>query len=109
MSAAENPILNPEMTIPPDRLLEEETESSMRDSVAGWAGWLGERKTEIEQLILAGYERTRDASESLITNVRERSRRLKEERPMVLIGIIAGAAFAIGVGGAIWRARRSSR
>src|SRR5579864_8500839 len=103
MSAAENPILNPELTMPPDRLLEAETESSMRDSVAGWAGWLGERKTEIQQLILAGYERTRDASESLVADMRERSRRLKEERPMVLLGIIAGAAFAVGVAGAIWR------
>jgi hypothetical protein len=109
MSAAEDPILNPQLTMPPDRLLEEESGSPMSDSMADWAGWLGRRQTEIQQLFVVAYERTRDASESLVANVRERTRRLKEERPMVLLGIIAGVAFAAGIGGAVWRARRSNR
>jgi hypothetical protein len=107
MSAAENPIFNSAATSRTDRLLPEQTEQMLPTVVAGWAWWMGKTEEEIKDLFSLVYQRSSEASELLISEIRERSQRVREERPMTLLGVIAGSAFAAGIGAAIWKSRRS--
>ena len=106
MGAADRPILT-EVTMDPNHLLPEETASPLPEIMRNWGGGLGKMQSELRRRFWSAYKRTVDASESFIDGVQERGRALKQERPMMLLGIIAGMAFAAGVGIAVWRARES--
>jgi hypothetical protein len=107
MSAAENPILSPQGTPRPDRLLPEKTETRLPDAVAAWATWVGQTQSEIRELFALAYQRSREASSTFISEIRKGGRKMREEHPMTLLGIIAGSALAAGVAAGIWRSRRS--
>jgi hypothetical protein len=106
MGAPSRAIPLTEATMSPDRLLPEETTSHLPE-MGQWGASLGKMQSELRRKFWSAYERTMDASESFIDGVQERGRTLKEKRPMMLLGIIAGMAFAAGVGIAAWRARES--
>lgn len=102
MSAAENPIL------PPDRVYRfrhEEREQVLPSMVANWAWWMGKMQAEIEALFSHVSQRSRHSSEEMISSVQERGRRIRDERPLALVGVIAGSAFVIGFGLAVWKSR----
>lgn len=106
MSTAKNPIVDAQ-TPNPDRLLPKKAESSFDATLSDWVRWFGEIETEIQQVMTSAYGRTRDAVESWMTETRVRTRKLQQERPLTLLGIIAGSAFAAGIGLAVWKSRRS--
>jgi len=107
MGAPNRAIPLTEATMSPDRLLPDDTTSHLPDTMGQWRADLGKMQSELRRKFWSAYERTVDASESFIAGVQERGRTLKEERPMMLLGIVAGMAFAAGVGIAAWRARES--
>lgn len=51
------------------------------------------------------HERVACASRNLTEGARSRADRMKREHPLQLLGIVAGAAFALGIAARIWRAR----
>lgn len=108
MSAAENP--NPVPTPLPventDHLLPAQTERVLPETVAKWAWSLGTVQAEAEELFSFLYERTREASSALVTPLRQRARRLRDEQPVQLLGIIGLSTFAIGFGAALWKSNR---
>ena len=102
MSAAENPIL------PPDRVYRFRTparEQVLPSMVANWAWWMGKMQAEIEELFSHGFQRSRHSSEQMISSVQARGRRIRDEQPLALVGVIAASAFVIGVGLAVWKSR----
>lgn len=102
MSAAGNPIL------PPDRVYRFRPvgrEQVLPSMVANWAWWMGKMQAEIEELFSHVFQRSRHSSEEMISSVQERSRRIRDERPLALVGVIAGSAFVIGFGLAVWKSR----
>jgi hypothetical protein len=46
------------------------------------------------------------ASRRAILGLQSRTRRMKNERPMELLGVVAGSAFVLGMTLRIWRSRR---
>jgi hypothetical protein len=110
MSTAQKPIINPEHLLPVEpvaALLPGNTESYVSGIVSESARWFGRTRSELQALFSFAYHCSRDASRSFVTEVRNRSRRVRDERPMLLLSIIAGSAFAAGVIAAVWRSRRS--
>lgn len=110
MSAAENPNPNPNLVPLPvesvDHLLPAQTERVLPLTIANWAWRLGKIQAESEELFSFMHQRTSDASDALITQLRQGSRRLREERPLQLLGIIGLSAFAVGFGAALWKSNR---
>jgi len=68
--------------------------------------WLGKAETEAKDLIKSAYQRSRSASESMVREMKARTRQVKERNPLMLLGIIAASAFLLGVGTRIWRSSR---
>ena len=102
MSAAENPILPPKRVY---RFHSEEREQVLPSMVANWAWWMGKMQAEIEELFSHGFQRSRHSSEGMISSVQARGRQIRDEQPLALVGVIAGSAFVIGFGLAVWKSR----
>lgn len=110
MSAAHKPVIDPERLLPVESVVPEfpdETESRFSDLLGESARWIGKTRSEFQGLLAFAYQRSRDASQSFVIEVRDRSRKMRDERPILLLSIIAGSAFAAGLGAAVWRSRRS--
>lgn len=100
MSAAGNPIP------PPDRVYRFRSaarEQVLPSMVANWAWWMGKMRAEIEELFSHGFRRSRHSSEGMISSLQARGRRIRDEQPLALVGAIAGSAFVIGFGLAVWK------
>lgn len=102
----ENPTgaVNPVATIPE---IPKATSSCPADTAVAVGAWLGETRSEVGQFFSSAYRNSRAASDRLVHRIRSRARYLREERPLPLLWTISGCAFALGVGLAIWRSRRS--
>jgi len=106
MSMGENPTVvgNPVATVSETP----STASSCPADAAVAAGkWLGQTQSEITQLFTSAYRSSRASADRLARTIRNRAQYLRDERPLPLLGTIAACAFALGVGVAIWRSRRS--
>jgi hypothetical protein len=103
MSTLENPnlqaVADPARQLPP-------TDNSLSPKVASIADWVGRTQARVGQFFAGAYDSSRDGSVSLVRTVRERSVRLKEEKPLALLAGIAGTAFALGVTARVLRSRR---
>ena len=103
MSTLENPnlqaVADTAHQLPP-------ADNSLSSQVASLADWVGRTQARVGQLLAHAYETSRDGSVSVVRTVRERSVRLKEEKPVALLAGIAGTAFAIGVTARILRSMR---
>lgn len=102
----ENPTgaVNPVTAIPE---IPEDTLSCPADTAVAVGTWLGETRSEIGHLFRFAYRSSRDASDRMVHRIQSRARYLREERPLPLLWAISGCAFALGIGLAIWRSRRS--
>jgi hypothetical protein len=67
------------------------------------AAWLAKTKRQTRKLLRSAYCGSRHASNRLLAQVRIRGRRMKDERPIVLLGLIAGSAFLLGLTLRLWR------
>jgi hypothetical protein len=56
--------------------------------------------------LASGFHDSMSASRRALTEVRQRIRRMRDERPMMLLGLIAGSAFVLGISLRIGRSRR---
>ena len=103
MSTLENPnlqaVADTSHQLPP-------AEDSLSPKVASVADWVGRTQARVGQFLANAYETSRHRSVSFVRTVRERSVRLKEEKPVALLAGIAGTAFALGVTARILRSRR---
>jgi len=103
MSTLENPnlqaVADPARQLPP-------ADNSLSPRVASIADWAGRTQARVGQFFAGAYESSRDGSVSFVQTLRERSVRLKEEKPVALLAGIAGTAFAIGGTARIQRNRR---
>jgi hypothetical protein len=103
MSTLENPnlqaVADPARQLPP-------ADNSLSPKVASIADWVGRTQARVGQFFASAYDSSRDGSVSFVRSVRERSVRLKEEKPVALLAGIAGTAFALGVTARILRSRR---
>lgn len=103
MSTVENPnlqaVADTTHQLPP-------ASDSLSPKIASVADWVGRTQARVGQFFAGAYESSRDGSVSFVRTVRERSVRLKEEKPMVLLAGIAGSAFALGITARILRSRR---
>lgn len=59
------------------------------------------------QFLRSAFHESRIDSERVIRDLRSKARRMKDEKPMALLGIIAGSAFVLGMTLRLWRSRRS--
>ena len=106
MSAAENSF---PQSLPPESvegLLPGQTERVLPEVMAKWAWRLGTAQAEIEELLSFISRRTGDVSRRFTVNLSERSRQIRNQHPLRLLGIIAGAAFGIGAAAAFWKPHR---
>jgi hypothetical protein len=103
MSTLENPnlqaVADTAHQLPP-------ADNSLSSQVASLADWVGRTQARVGQLLAHAYETSRDGSVLVVRTVRERSVRLKEEKPVALLAGIAGTAVALGVTARILRSRR---
>jgi ElaB/YqjD/DUF883 family membrane-anchored ribosome-binding protein len=54
----------------------------------------------------SAYDKVAETSADLSQRAQRQARYMKEEQPLQLLAIIAGTAFAIGVGLRVWRSNR---
>lgn len=101
MSAAENPILQPNLD--PSRQL---PPGELSSKVAAIAGSVGRTQAEVEEFFTSIYRSSCDAATYFAQEIRARSRKVKEENPLALLAGIGGAAFAVGVATRIWRSKK---
>ncbi|HZQ95495.1 MAG TPA: hypothetical protein VFA67_10835 [Candidatus Sulfotelmatobacter sp.] len=103
MSAADNPnmqlVPDPARQLPPADLF-------LAPKVASMADWVGRTQARAGQTFSQAYRASLDGAASFLQTVRVRSRRIKEENPLALLGGIAGAAFALGIAARVLRSRR---
>lgn len=101
MSAADNPNLqavpDPNRQLPP---------AELSPTVSSVAEWAGRTQARVGQFFTSAFHSSRDGSASFVRTVRDRSRRIKEENPLALLGGIAGTAFAVGVAARVLRSKR---
>lgn len=103
MSTVENPnlqvVADPARQLPP-------ADNSLSSQVASIADWVGRTQARAGQFFASAFESSRDGSVSFVRTVRERSVRIKEEKPVALLAGIAGTAFALGITVRVLRSRR---
>lgn len=76
------------------------------ESVTAWLGKTGSAvKEEVQRFVLCTCERAVHGSRSLLRHARESAAKMRQEKPLRVIAIVAGAAFLLGVGVAAWRER----
>lgn len=56
--------------------------------------------------VAAACRQSIDRSRRAVTDLRNRTRRAKDERPMLLLAAVAGTAFLLGVSLRMWRSHR---
>jgi|SRR5712671_3399365 len=89
---------------------------SMREPVDEGKQWAGSNSPSAKRTVVEFYRTTgRRASEayidicsayhSLSTRVRHRADQMKDEHPLQLLAVIAGATIVLGVSARIWRSR----
>lgn len=64
-------------------------------------------ESEAREVLENAYQSGRRSSEAAMANFRDRTRRLKEDNPALLLAVIVGSAFVLGIVFGIWRSRRS--
>jgi hypothetical protein len=109
MSASERPILPDNVTPMPavSAVSAVPAENYERPSTLDSAAeWLGRTQTQVQDLLRAAYEESRAGAVAAVRKIHTGARRLREEKPMPLLAVISGCAFAAGVTLAIWRSRR---
>jgi hypothetical protein len=103
MSTVENPnlqvVADTTHQLPP-------ADNFLSPKVASVADWVGRSQARIGQFFATAYDSSRHGSVSFVRTVRERSIRIKEEKPVALLAGIVGTAFALGVTARILRSRR---
>lgn len=106
MSMGENSIgaVNTVTTIPE---IPPATSNCPEDAAIAVGKWLGQTQFEIRQFFTLAYRGSRETADRLLQRIRSRAQRTRDERPLPLLGTISACAFALGVGFAIWRSRRS--
>lgn len=60
-----------------------------------------------QQFLSSACHESKLASEWAIRKLRNETRKMKDERPLALLGIIAGSAFVLGMTLRLWRSGRS--
>lgn len=96
---AEEPILSPPQTIEVLRYGLPSRAESLADRIAV-------TRIRARRFLVNARHESAAASERAIHELLRRTRRMKDERPMALLGIVAGSAFLLGITLRIWRSRR---
>lgn len=99
--------LQPEPSTLPAEAIESSTETYGLPSTAeSMVDRIAITRIRARRFLASACRQSVSASKRAVVKLQNRTRRLKDECPVALLGVVAGSAFVLGVTLHIWKSRR---